>query len=442
MNTSSVNTDISKTVRGLSKTVLDKTAYLYIPDLITLGDQDTLEYIIIQQQASISPGWQWIIEDELQLPRRVWDQMFEALTQALVNVVKTGRGLDKVITTTEDEPMVDAMSMFTAAITYEFSTRMQTAVNNLKWLVPNITDEELLIFYRLAEDLENGYAMCAINSVMYQQPAALTPVWVLLDKSSCEAKQCKVDERIETEEEKYVQSVLDGLDYDPRNVTELNKREWDILTNRVIGPDLIAKGNERILEIKDVSMNDILETLAFIFKREINVNTSKDVDVTLISDSSMQKVVASIPTEKREGLELLGLAQDERLFQLLGPANPFAELEIDPDWPNDECVIFGGCRMLTCKHFPGDEEDDTPRRYAEDWFTGECEACAKIITKRSHALRMPMIGGGWYGCFCVNLNCIIEAIYDKFREKNIRNAYYRLLANILDLLLTTKLENN
>lgn len=431
---------ISKEVKSLSQTVLDKVGFYYIPDLVSLEDIATLEYMIEKETASVTPGWQWMIEMEKTLPKRVWEQMFQALTKALVNVRTRAVGN---ITTTDDSFIVDAMAMFTSCITYEFSVRMQTAVNTLKWLVPDITDEELLIFYRLAENLENGYAMQAINSVMYQQPASAIPIWIMLDKSSCEPHaECKLADKVDRDEMKIVQGIINGLDDDPRSKTELNEREWDLLSNRVLGVDIEDKAGERLLEIKDIKIDQILETLAFIFRREINVNTTDDTDVTLISNASEQRVVASLPADKQEQLKLFGLAQDDRLFQLLGPANPFQDLEIDPDWPNDPCVIYGGCRMLICKHFPSDDEDDTLRQFAQDWFTGECEACAKIITKRSHALRIPMIGGGWYGCFCSNLNCIVEAIYDKFREKNIRNAYYRLLANILDLLFTTKLENN
>jgi len=517
-------------LRKLNRTVLLNTYYLYLPDLVTFQDNETIEYLVSQEVESVTPGWQWLItptdislsqvgsiipknngptiltkgqvgsivpkdngptiltkgqvgsivpkdntsksenktvtsgETKLVtdpekgittdvsvssmsadlflgggLSYNLWQEMFTALTKASRKVKKS-------------DTVVDAAAMFTSCITYEFSTRMQTAVNRFKWLIPDLQDTELMIFYRLAENLDNGYAMQAIDSVMYQQGSSNIPIWVIPQVTNCGTPAtreesndiCSLDADIQ--EFKLKQQVAkEYLNDDPPTdppASQLDDLEWKLLENRVLGVNLEDLGNKRLAEIKDVSLTDALETISFMMKREINIYTEKDTDVTLVSQRSSEQVIREIPEDKKASFELLALAQDEVLFHLMGPSNPFEDLEPNPDYELDECVLFGGCRMLLCKHCSDEDDSDAPRRYSPDWFTGECESCANIITRRSHALRIPLIGGAWYGCYCSNLNCIIGAIYNKFRELNIRNAHYRLLAGMLDQLIVIKVWNN
>lgn len=74
-------------------------------------------------------------------------------------------------------------------------------------------------------------------------------------------------------------------------------------------------------------------------------------------------------------------------------------------------VINGGCRMLTCqcREFDqdDDEEPDEPMS-PEVWFTGTCDSCDLRIRDISHALRYPVVSGGWVGCFC-SVECLKES---------------------------------
>jgi hypothetical protein len=69
-----------------------------------------------------------------------------------------------------------------------------------------------------------------------------------------------------------------------------------------------------------------------------------------------------------------------------------------------ECIssISGGCRMFTCICRDCDQElDEEPDLDSSpDWFTGNCDGCLKKIGNISHALRFPVGGGGFVGCFC------------------------------------------
>lgn len=56
-----------------------------------------------------------------------------------------------------------------------------------------------------------------------------------------------------------------------------------------------------------------------------------------------------------------------------------------------------GCRMLTCKCRD------------PEWLVSqsiECYCCGQGIRDVSHILRKPLLGGGWYGCYC-SVECLI-----------------------------------
>lgn len=76
--------------------------------------------------------------------------------------------------------------------------------------------------------------------------------------------------------------------------------------------------------------------------------------------------------------------------RIFGPRNAIIE---------NECIsgIKGGCRMLSC----------TCKENEEEWFYNSCDACLKKIRDPSHALRFPLNGGGWIGCYC-SLICLVK----------------------------------
>lgn len=104
-----------------------------------------------------------------------------------------------------------------------------------------------------------------------------------------------------------------------------------------------------------------------------------------------------------ESQTLDSLQSDQRLFRLLGPANPL--LNSTP-----EELAFGGCRMFSCAVFDYDSED----LVYYDWFTGICDQCHRGIERRQWALRMPVAPGGWAGIYC-SFDCLRKGV-DQLEE--------------------------
>jgi hypothetical protein len=77
------------------------------------------------------------------------------------------------------------------------------------------------------------------------------------------------------------------------------------------------------------------------------------------------------------------------------------------------CSNGGLCRMLYCNCYR-DTEEDVPD---DAWFDGKCEWCKVRLEDFSHAVRIPMEDGGWYGCFC-SFKCASkheDVEYDEYR---------------------------
>ena len=97
-----------------------------------------------------------------------------------------------------------------------------------------------------------------------------------------------------------------------------------------------------------------------------------------------------------KNMEILSLYDDKELQRIHGPANPL--IGADLTLADDECCLYGGCRMLLCTCFEEDQETEEER--ADDWYTGMCDGCDRAISKRWYAVRLPLSGGGWRGCYC------------------------------------------
>lgn len=53
-------------------------------------------------------------------------------------------------------------------------------------------------------------------------------------------------------------------------------------------------------------------------------------------------------------------------------------------------------RMFKSNTYIVDENEEPPA----DWFVGYCQRCATRINNRYYAVRIPVVSGGWTGCFC------------------------------------------
>lgn len=100
--------------------------------------------------------------------------------------------------------------------------------------------------------------------------------------------------------------------------------------------------------------------------------------------------------------------------RVFGPANRFMDKNcISNPYKN------GPCRMLECL-CKEQEEDLDPEYYTyNEWFHGKCQRCFRAIRDRSHAIRIPIENGGWYGCFCT-FDCMKDDIPVKDQNMNLR----------------------
>lgn len=105
---------------------------------------------------------------------------------------------------------------------------------------------------------------------------------------------------------------------------------------------------------------------------------------------------------------------DIELIRLFGPVNKCNRETLDDK--------YGGCRMLVCNCFEVDENDMN-----RDYFENEvCDLCDIQIADRRYVVRVPLVSGGWLGCFC-SLKCA----NDKVDSMDYPIVEKRIMKNIL-----------
>lgn len=97
-------------------------------------------------------------------------------------------------------------------------------------------------------------------------------------------------------------------------------------------------------------------------------------------------------------------------IKLFGPINKCNR-------PTKDEKYGGGCRMLTCNCFEFDDFDN-PSEY---FYDGSCRICNVEINDERSVIRLPLINGGWIGCYCC-YECAyigIDQLYYSDLEKKI-----------------------
>lgn len=146
----------------------------------------------------------------------------------------------------------------------------------------------------------------------------------------------------------------------------------------------------------------------------------------------LKLVESEVTVEEAMGLSLsLSLNEDSdenQIERLYGPANAIVGFDCISK-PYTHSRENGPCRMLTCicKEDEDDMEDDLTEEVIENpwnlWFKGHCEICKRKIRKFRHAVRLPLTGGGFIGCFC-SFDCVLKSErvvteYDECRVQEI-----------------------
>jgi hypothetical protein len=119
----------------------------------------------------------------------------------------------------------------------------------------------------------------------------------------------------------------------------------------------------------------------------------EEVVQTYLATTTAEEIAELIET----GPKIESLVPIERIW---GPSNLILGRNC-PAAPGGK----GPCRMLYCQCRESDELDENAEINPErpfEWFSSNCQnsECHRRIRDPSHALRFPIAGGGWIGCYC------------------------------------------
>lgn len=99
---------------------------------------------------------------------------------------------------------------------------------------------------------------------------------------------------------------------------------------------------------------------------------------------------------------------------LFGPRNPrMVSLLMNEPLAPSICALYR-CPMFACMcavQRDAYEPDTPPRLLTDEWFLGYCERCRRTVLAPCHAVRYPILTGGWVGCFC-STRCARYGIID------------------------------
>lgn len=269
-----------------------------------------------------------------------------------------------------------------------------------------------------------GYKEKCINYV--------APVFERVKDYGIRLSNYPVTEKNKIKEEKisgFISEAKDDIDPNDRERLpyewELYAIEWKINYNGFIT-------RKKLLEILSTNMteeesriyvNRIFSVVKNLKKKGIDIFQKGEE----INPKSLSEILASNELTKNERLTLeylnrqyisqtVGLIENKDLHRIYGPCNPHNNVVFTDD---DICSKFGGCRMMTCYQFELEDMDESEvditqenPAFFEIWWTnaeGRCQKCSKPILKKCHAVRQPLLGGGWKGCYC-SVMCMIECL--------------------------------
>ena len=96
------------------------------------------------------------------------------------------------------------------------------------------------------------------------------------------------------------------------------------------------------------------------------------------------------------------------IVRCVGFLNPPHEVLADKHTDIQELLSWSMIRNVM---YNTPQEDDEVK-VEDDWFLTYCQSCKSTIPCRNSALRLPMEGGGWMGCFC-GYRCLANASNSK-----------------------------
>jgi len=161
-----------------------------------------------------------------------------------------------------------------------------------------------------------------------------------------------------------------------------------IKTDRIVTEqDLNVKFQELVNNITPISQEGLAEEV-------YNSISQYSNDITL---EKMERLISQANIQEQHTLAnaiAIMNHKDSDAIPYFGPANPIQFSLSGWDENNIDTYVTSE-RMLLCDFYDHDENGEDI-----EWYTGSCDKCGFRIRNICHCVRMPVISGGWEGCFC------------------------------------------
>jgi hypothetical protein len=221
----------------------------------------------------------------------------------------------------------------------------------------------------------------------------------------------------DTEDEEYPNQMLRAFFQTKSAETGENipRPSWVIDAPTLPLPD-IPHGLPSVREAVDLILADMKNRMMAETEdgESVDIQHGAEIREALISQYAVSTVTEKI--QMLATVKSFPSLDSTALFREYGPINTIYSVSSSHD-PTHVCAKYGGCAMLLCTEFEeidanGDDFDlMTVEEHLEDidWYRGSCDICLKKIPYRHYAVRLPLLHGGWKGCYC-SFDCMKDFI--------------------------------
>jgi hypothetical protein len=233
------------------------------------------------------------------------------------------------------------------------------------------TDKYIELFNYACDDQNTVMRQFIQNQIKENNVQAEPPTWLIENKKGWEIPEPPENNfKIPESKEDQIELLLKVLGSGNINLDTERKRE---------GKEIEIKGEPEISE----------------YAAQGHITDPKVIEAYGRMDEEQKR---NLIEDAFEQYRINRLFTDREYNRLLGPANAQANGTYFDK--SHRCNKYGGCRMLTCVCSEESNDQEQTMCMELDWFTGACDRCFRIIPSRSHAIREPLIEGGWRGCYC------------------------------------------
>lgn len=232
-----------------------------------------------------------------------------------------------------------------------------------------------------------------------------------------------------------VQDTLRYMDLQNNPITQDNKDVMDYINSKLKHKKEVYK-KPNWVSLKDYETDEYYQKLSV---GETQENSYEELDnlKNMIKRLTSKQIIESndlgdeAPLKTEEVIETFVSIKDNfkdensnSMIRYYGPCNSILGFDCIGSFKIPGECKGGPCRMFYCMCREFDEEDALNEEDVDvafdEWFSGECDICKVKIKKMRYAVRFPVDGGGWLGCYC-SFTCMrktkVRPIYssDEFR---------------------------